>query len=80
LLIALALIGGNLISYSTARAETLGLDLGRPTLASKGTRSSVMIVCALLSLFVPAAPMAALIYLALHTNAVVVRRLFRTMG
>ena len=29
---ALALVGSNLISYSSARAESLGLDLGKPTL------------------------------------------------
>ena len=32
---ALALVGSNLISYSSARAESLGLDLGKPTLVSQ---------------------------------------------
>lgn len=77
---AFALMGSNLISYSSARAETLGIDLGKPTLASKGTRTSVLILCAWGSLIWPEAPMVALVYLALHPNAVVVRRLIRTSG
>ena len=75
---ALALIGSNLISYSSARAETLSLDVGKPTLASKGTRSSVTILCALLSFLWPAMPLLALLYLALHTNGAVVWRLVKT--
>jgi len=78
LLGALALIGSNLISYSTARADTLGLDLGRPTLAGKGTRTSVIILGAWGSLFWPPLPVITLIYLAVHTNAVVIVRLHRT--
>ncbi|GKT10972.1 hypothetical protein [Desulforhabdus sp. TSK] len=74
---ALALIGSNLISYSSARAECLGIDLGKPTLASKGTRTSVMILCAWGSLLWPKIPILALLYLAIHPNAVVVRRLVR---
>lgn len=75
---ALAFVGSNLISYSSARAETLNIDIGKPTLASKGTRSSVMILCALLSLLWPAMPLLALFYLAVHTNAAVVWRLLKT--
>lgn len=77
---ALALIGSGLISYGSARAESLGLDLGAPTLASKGTRTSVVVVCALGSLIWPALPMAALCYLVVHTNVVVVLRLLRARG
>jgi CDP-diacylglycerol--glycerol-3-phosphate 3-phosphatidyltransferase len=77
---ALALIGSNLISYSTARAESLGMDLGKPTLASKGTRTSVMIVCAWGSFIWPHIPVIALLYLAVHPNIVVVRRLIRASG
>ena len=76
----LAISGGNLISYSSARGENLGIDLGKPTLASKGTRSTVMIVCAWGSILWPGAPMAALIYLALHPNLVVIGRLARALG
>jgi len=75
---ALALIGSNLISYSSARAESLGIDLGKPTLAGKGTRTSVMILSAWGSLIWPELPFVALLYLAFHPNAVVVRRLIRT--
>jgi phosphatidylglycerophosphate synthase len=74
----LAVIGSGLISYSTARAETLGLDLGPPTLASKGTRTTVMVVCALSSVAWPALPAAALVYLAIHPNVVVAARLIQT--
>ena len=79
LLGTLALIGSNLISYSSARAETLDLDLGKPTLASKGTRTSVMILCAWGSLFWHYLPVAALFYLVVHPNLVVVGRLIRTL-
>lgn len=77
---ALALMGSNLISYSSARAESLGIGLGKPTLASKGTRASVIILCAWASLIWPEVPIVALAYLAVHPNAVVVRRLIRTSG
>ncbi|MFP5212728.1 MAG: CDP-alcohol phosphatidyltransferase family protein [Acidobacteriota bacterium] len=75
----LAIAGSNLISYSSARAESLGLDLGKPTLASKGTRTSVMILSAWGSLFVPMLPLAALVYLAVHPNLAVIARLTRTL-
>jgi phosphatidylglycerophosphate synthase len=74
---ALALIGGNLISYSSARAENLGIDLGQPTLANKGTRMTAMIVSAWGSLFWPLLPAVALVYLAGHTQLVVGYRLIR---
>ncbi|MBZ4658858.1 MAG: CDP-alcohol phosphatidyltransferase [Desulfacinum sp.] len=74
---AAALIGSNLISYSTARAATLRLPMGPPTLASKGTRTSVMILSAWASLLWPPAPLLALVYLAVHSNAVVWLRLRR---
>ena len=73
----LALAGSNLISYSSARAATLDIDLGTPTLASKGTRSTVMIVCAWGSLWWPALPGIALLYLAVHPNSAVIYRLIR---
>jgi phosphatidylglycerophosphate synthase len=80
LLGALAFIGSNLISYTTARAQTLDINLGKPTLASKGTRFSVMIVCALGSVVLPGIPVIALIYLVLHTNLVIIRRLKLTFN
>ncbi|MDY6855765.1 MAG: CDP-alcohol phosphatidyltransferase family protein [Thermodesulfobacteriota bacterium] len=73
----LAISGSNLISYSSARAESLGIDIGKPTLASKGTRSSVMILCALGSLIWPFMPVLALGYLVIHPNTVVIYRLVR---
>jgi len=76
---ALALIGSNLVSYSSARAESLGIDLGKPTLASKGTRSTVMILSAWASFFWPGSPVVALIYLALHPNMAVTARLVRAL-
>jgi phosphatidylglycerophosphate synthase len=79
LLAFLAITGSNLISYSSARAESLKLDLGKPTLASKGTRSTVMILSAWASLFWPQAPLLGLLYLALHPNMVVASRLIRTL-
>lgn len=74
---SLALIGSNGVSYSTSRAENLGIDLGRPTLASKGTRSAVMILCALGTVCWPALPLLALMYLVIHPNAVLIMRLVR---
>lgn len=74
---ALAVIGSNLISYSTARAETLNIYLGAPTLASKGTRTAVMILCAWGSLIWPILPAVSLVYLAVHPNVVAIARLFR---
>jgi phosphatidylglycerophosphate synthase len=78
LLGALALVGSNLVSYSSARADTLAIPLGKPTLASKGTRFSVMILCAWASILWSGFPLVALIYLACHPNMVVFRRLAGT--
>lgn len=73
----LGLAGSGSISYSTARAAGLGIDLGRPTLASKGTRMTVMVVGVTGTLLWPPMAVVTLIYLALHTNAVVWGRLLR---
>ncbi len=75
----LALIGSNLVSYSSARAEALGLDMGKPTLASKGTRTALMILCAWGSPLWPDMPVLALFYLAVHPNMAVVLRLKRAL-
>ncbi len=71
-----AVSGGSLVSYTTARAESLGIPLGKPTLASKGTRTSVIVLCALASFFWSTAPLLGLAYLAVHPNLVVLRRIF----
>ena len=69
-------MGGNLVSYSAARAEGLGVSLPpRHTLASKGTRTMAMGLSGILTPVWPALPLAALCYLAVHTNLVVANRL-----
>ncbi|WP_448383354.1 CDP-alcohol phosphatidyltransferase family protein [Desulfosoma sp.] len=77
---AVALIGCSLISYTTARAENLGLNLGPPTLLSKGTRTTILIVSAWATLFWKGAAVIALLTLAVSANAVVVHRLRRAKG
>ncbi len=74
---SLALIGSNLISYSDAIAKNLEIQLGRPTLASKGTRMTVMILSGLGSPIWALMPMVALGYLALHPNVVIAIRLIK---
>lgn len=68
---ALALIGSGLISYSSARAENLGISFGKPTLANKGTRTAIISICGLLSPISSLVPLFALAYLGTHTNMVV---------
>ncbi len=75
---SLALVGSNLVSYSGARAENLDIEAGRPTLASKGTRMSVMILCGWGTLLWSALPIVALLYLAIHTNITVIGRLLKS--
>jgi phosphatidylglycerophosphate synthase len=74
-----ALIGSSLMSYSTARAQTLDLELGKPTLASKGTRTTIITLCAIGSAIWPKLPIVALFYLFLHTNLVIIKRLLLTI-
>jgi phosphatidylglycerophosphate synthase len=75
LLGASAFIGSGLISYTSARSDSLGIDLGKPTLASKGTRTTVIALSGILSGLFTYMPTAALCYLVLHTNVVVVYRI-----
>jgi len=77
---SLALIGSGNVSYSSARAESLGIRFGRPTLASKGTRTTVTALSGLASPFVPVMPLIALCYLVLHTSVVVLYRIGRAYG
>lgn len=74
---SLALIGSNLISYSDARAKNLEIELGRPSLASKGTRMTAVILSGLGSPVWPLMPMLALGYVALHANVVIAMRLLK---
>ena len=71
----LALIGSGLISYSSSRADNLGIRFGGPTLASKGTRTTVTAVSSILSPVLTFMPVAALCYLAFHTNMVLLYRI-----
>jgi phosphatidylglycerophosphate synthase len=73
----LAIVGSGLVSYGSARAEALHLSIGKPTLASKGTRTSVMIAAGLTSPIVPEMATAALIYLAIHPNGATIYRLLK---
>lgn len=75
LLGALAFIGTGLVSYTSARSENLGIDLGKPTLVSKGTRTTVIAMAGILSGLFTYMPMTALCYLVLHTNVVVFYRI-----
>jgi phosphatidylglycerophosphate synthase len=79
LLGAFALVGSGLISYSSARAESLGIDLGKPTLASKGTRTTAIALSGILSGLMPIMPTIALGYLVVHCNWVVFRRIRMAM-
>jgi phosphatidylglycerophosphate synthase len=79
LLGALALVGSGLISYTSARGESLGIDLGEPTLASKGTRTTAIALSGLLSGLLPYMPTIALCYLVVHCNWVVFRRIRMAM-
>lgn len=75
LLGALALVGSGLVSYTSARAANLCIDLGNPTLASKGTRTTVIAIAGILSGFFMYMPMVALCYLVLHANLAVLYRI-----
>ena len=71
-----ALIGSSQVSYSSARAEALGLVQGAPTLASKGTRTTVSALSGLLSPLWHPFPLVGLCYLAVHANLVVLHRIW----
>ena len=64
----LAAAGCSQISYVTARAASLKLDLIRPEYAGKGSRTAVVIICGLLSPLWMHFPLLALLYLAIHPN------------
>ena len=74
-----AVVASSLVSYSGARAGELGLKLpAKPTLASKGTRTAVIVLCALATALWKHAPLVALAYLAVHPAAAVINRVART--
>lgn len=67
-LAALAAAGVSQVSYSTARAASLGLEFRRPEHAGKGTRTAVVILCGLVAPVWIHSPLVALLYLAVHPN------------
>lgn len=77
---AFAVIGSGLVSYSSARGENLRISFGPPTLASKGTRTAVTAVSCLLSPMLPNIQFAALCYLVIHSNSVVLYRISKAYG
>ena len=74
---AMAVLGSSLVSYTNSRAENLGIDLGSPTLASKGSRTAVVAISGLLSPISHLIPLVAMVYLVVHTTAVVVFRIHK---
>ncbi|MFH0957158.1 MAG: CDP-alcohol phosphatidyltransferase family protein [Pseudomonadota bacterium] len=74
---AMSVVGSSLISYTSSRAENLGIDLGRPTLASKGSRTAVVAISGLLSPMSASIPLMALLYLLVHTTTVVTFRIYK---
>jgi len=77
LIAAFAAAGSSQVSYSTARATSLGLPYRRPELAGKGTRTAVVILSGLLSPLWSLFPLLALCYLAVHPNLAVLVSLVR---
>ena len=73
----LAAVGISQVSYATARAAALNLNYRRPELAGKGTRTSVFVLCGLLSGLWIHFPLIALIYTAVHPNAAVLLSMAR---
>lgn len=70
-----AAIGMSQVSYATARAAALGLDYIRPEYAGKGTRTTVIVITGLLTPLWIHFPLLALLYLAIHPNAAILRSL-----
>jgi phosphatidylglycerophosphate synthase len=74
---ALAAAGSSQISYTTARAASLNLDFRRPEYAGKGSRTTIIIICGLLTPLWIHFPLFALVYLAIHPNLAVILSMFR---
>ena len=71
LIAALAAAGSSQVSYATARAVSLQLSYRRPEYAGKGSRTTVIIICGLLTPLWIHFPLVALLYLAIHPNIAV---------
>ena len=76
----LAAAGSSQVSYATARAASLQLDYRRPEYAGKGSRTTIIIVCGLLTPFWIHFPLVGLLYLAVHPNVGVIVSLIRLKG
>jgi phosphatidylglycerophosphate synthase len=76
----LAAIGISQVSYATARASALKLDYRRPEYAGKGTRTTVIVLCGLLSAVWVHFPLVALLYIAIHPNLAILSSLARLRG
>ena len=79
-LTGLAAAGCSQVSYATARAQSLKLNYRRPEYAGKGSRTTVIIICGLLTPFWIHFPLIALIYLGVHPNLAVIISLLRLKG
>ena len=73
----LAAAGSSQPSYATARAASLQLNYRRPEYAGKGSRTTVIVICGLLTPLWIHFPLVALIYLAIHPNFAVIVSLSR---
>jgi len=73
----LATVGVSQVSYATARSASLQLDYSRPEYAGKGTRTTVIVICGLLTPLWIHFPLMALIYLAVHPNIAMIASLMR---
>ena len=74
---AFAAAGTSQVSYTTARAVSLRLHYRRPELAGKGSRTTVIVLCGILTPLWIHFPLVALLYLALHPNMAVLVSLMR---
>jgi phosphatidylglycerophosphate synthase len=65
---AFSAVGSSQISYATARAVSLNLSFSRPEHAGKGSRTTAVVICGLLTPLWIHFPLVALLYLAIHPN------------
>jgi phosphatidylglycerophosphate synthase len=73
-----AAAGCSQVSYVTARAASLKLAFSRPEYAGKGSRTSVIVICGLLTPLWIHFPLVALCYLAIHPNLAVIVAMIRS--
>jgi len=73
----LATAGASQVSYATARSASLQMKYSRPEYAGKGTRTTVIVICGVLTPLWIHFPLMALIYLAVHPNISMIASLMR---